>query len=430
MNTYKKISLLIITLLLFVGVACNREEEPYLSVSDNMEVVPTDTTIVVTIESNVDWALSSTAAWCTPQVTQGHGDAKVQVVISANDTQGERSATLTLCNSDATLSQQIEITQPRLIPDSTTHYRLPVVFHVLYQKESLKTQNIIPGYLTKLIDSVNVIYANCGMDLGIEFVMATHDPNGILLEEPGVDRHQIVESTINCSNFMGYGKEPKKYCQYMWDPNQYINIFTYTFDSKETLGISHFPYMIKPHALEGITDELEYEADWHELPWPQCLSINNEYIYYSQEEYCNIIKTIAHEMGHFLGLRHVFSESESTNAFDECIDSDFCTDTPTYNKSAYDKLLQACMTGGLSDEEKEMLYVREDCETGEEYRSTNIMDYSYTDGNRFTPQQAARIRYVLEHSPYIPGPKVRLPEQQVPTTKAARTNHYVLRTFE
>ena len=86
--------------------------------------------------------------------------------------------------------------------------------------------------------------------------------------------------------------------------------------------------------------------------------------------------------------------------------------------------------GYVDDEEKEMLLMREDCETGEEFRSTNIMDYAYTEANRFTPQQAARIRYVLEHSPYIPGPKVRLPEQQVSVTKSARTNQYVLRTFE
>ena len=84
----------------------------------------------------------------------------------------------------------------------------------------------------------------------------------------------------------------------------------------------------------------------------------------------------------------------------------------------------------MDGEEKETLFMREDCETGEEFRSTNIMDYAYTEANRFTPQQVARIRYVLEHSPYIPGPKERLPEQQTPTTKSVRTNQYVLRTFE
>ena len=349
MNAYKKRTLLIATLLLFVGVACNRNEEGL---------------------------------------------------------------------------------EPS---DSTTHYRLPVVFHVLYQKEGDKRQNVIEGHLATLIEGVNAIYANCGQELELEFVMATHDPEGNLLEEPGVDRHKIDVATIDNSVFMGYGKDPKKYCEYMWDPNRYINIFTYTFEDKGILGISHFPYVIKPHSLEGAT-ELEYDADWSELPWPQCVSVNNEYIYSHESYYTitDVVNTLAHELGHFLGLRHAFSEDPETYNYNVCIDSDFCEDTPTYNKAAYDKFMQACMSseGYVDDEEKEMLLMREDCETGEEFRSTNIMDYAYTEANRFTPQQASRIRYVLEHSPYVPGPKVRLPEQQVPTTKGTRTNQYVLRMFE
>lgn len=435
MVMHRKYQLLIATLLLFVGVACNRNEEPYLATqgTGSLMVSPSDTTMVIRVESNVDWTISSSASWCTLQPSNGSGNAEVQVMISANDEQYTRTTTLTLSSSDASLSQQISIAQQRLTPDAATRYRLPVVFHVLYKSESNKKQNVVEGHLASLIEEVNRLYANCGVDLGMEFVMATHDPEGNLLEEPGVDRHKISEATVNSSFFMGYGREPKKYCQYMWDPNRYINIFTYAFEDSGILGISHFPYVIKPHALEGTT-ELEYDADWSELPWPQCVSINNEYIYSHEAYYTmtDVVNTLAHELGHFLGLRHAFSEDPETYDRNVCIDSDFCTDTPTYNKSAYDIFMQACMTSGgrVDDEEKEMLLMREDCETGAEYRSTNIMDYAYTEGNRFTPQQAARIRYVLEHSPYIPGPKVRLPEQQGAATKSTRTNQYVLTTFE
>lgn len=393
---------------------------------------PSDTIITVNIESNIDWILTSTASWCVPQVTSGNGSAQVAVAIAANDEQGERSAALTVSSSDATLAQQIVLTQQRLTPDSTTRYRLPVVFHVLYKSSTNKKQYVVEGHLATLIEEVNRLYANCGEDLGLEFVMATTDPEGNVLEEAGVDRHRITETSINSSTFMGYGREPKKYCEYMWDPNRYVNIFVYTFEDKGILGISHFPYVVKPHSLEGLT-ELEYDAPWSELPWPQCVSINNEYIYSHEAYYTmtDVVNTLAHELGHFLGLRHAFSEDPETYDRDVCIDSDFCTDTPTYNKAAYDKLMQACMEsdGRVDDAEKELLFLREDCATGEEFRSTNIMDYAYTEANRFTPQQAQRIRYVLEHSPYIPGPKVRLPEQ-MPTTKAACTNNYVLRTFE
>ena len=435
MNVYKKSSILIVTLLLFVGVACNRTEEPYFSYSgaESYVLAPADTTITLKIESNAGWTLESDAAWCVPQVTEGMGSAEVSVAIAANEEQGERAAMLTLNCADLAFTHSIKVSQQRLVPNAATHYRLPVVFHVLYKSATSKQQNVVKGHLATLIDGVNAIYANCGEELGLEFVMAAHDPEGNLLEEAGVDRQKINEASLNSSYFMGYGRDPKKYCQYMWDPNRYINIFVYTFEDKGILGISHFPYVIKPHALEGLT-ELEQDADWGELPWPQCVSINNEYIYSHEAYYTmtDVVNTLAHELGHFLGLRHAFSEDPETYDRDICLDSDFCTDTPTYNKAAYDKLLQAYMSSGgsIDSKEKELLLMREDCETGEEFRSTNIMDYAYTESNRFTPQQAARIRYVLEHSPYIPGPKVRLPEQQASATKSARKNQYVLKTFE
>ncbi len=424
---------MIVTLLLLAGVACDRNEEPRLAFARMVPMLsPNDTVLHLGIESNTDWTLVSDESWCSPSLTVGYECMEVQVAIAANDGQDERSATLTLSSSDGGLVQTMQIVQQRLTPDSTTHYRLPVVFHVLYNKEGNKKQNVIEGHLATLIEDVNKLYANCGADLGVEFVMAAEDPEGNLLAEPGVDRHRISLTSINSSTFMGYGREPKKYCEYMWDPNRYVNIFVYTFEDKGILGISHFPYVVKPHSLEGLT-ELEYDAPWSELPWPQCVSINNEYIYSHEAYYTmtDVVNTLAHELGHFLGLRHAFSEDPETYDRDICLDSDFCTDTPTYNKVAYDKFMQGCMTSGgsVDDNEKELLMMRENCETGEEYRSTNIMDYAYTEANRFTPQQAQRIRYVLEHSPYIPGPKVRLPEQ-MPTTKAVRMNTYKLVTFE
>ena len=298
MNVYKKSYSLIVTLLLFVGVACNRNEEPYLSLGSASSYVLShnDTTINIKVESNMGWKLTSDAAWCVPHITEGVGSAEVSVSVAANDGAYGRSATLVLACSERVYTHQVSITQQCLTPDSTTHYRLPVVFHVLYKSESNKKQNVIEGHLAELIEGVNAIYANCGVDLGMEFVMATHDPEGNMLEEAGVDRHKINEATINSSFFMGYGREPKKYCTYMWDPDRYINIFTYAFEDKAILGISHFPYAIKPHAMEGLT-ELEHDADWSELPWPQCVSINNEYIYSHEEYYTmtDVVNTLAQD---------------------------------------------------------------------------------------------------------------------------------------
>lgn len=42
---------------------------------------------------------------------------------------------------------------------------------------------------------------------------------------------------------------------------------------------------------------------------------------------------------------------------------------------------------------------------GEEWKATNIMDYSWTLGYEFTSEQRNRMRQVLYYSPLIPGPK-------------------------
>ena len=177
MNVYKKSYILIATLLLFVGVACDRNEEPRLSFAHPTPTLsPGDTVLSLGIESNTYWTLTSDAPWCSPSLTSGYECMEVQVAVTANDEQEQRIATLTLSSTDGPMVQTMQITQQRLTPDSTTHYRLPVVFHVLYNKEGNKKQNVIEGHLAELIGEVNKLYAQCGVDLRLEFVMATHDP--------------------------------------------------------------------------------------------------------------------------------------------------------------------------------------------------------------------------------------------------------------
>ena len=111
--------------------------------------------------------------------------------------------------------------------------------------------------------------------------------------------------------------------------------------------------------------------------------------------------TLAHELGHYLGLRHVFSEEESGGLLDECKDTDYCKDTPSYNKIEYDNWLNE-LPG--TSYELEYLCQRSNCQDIK-FISKNIMDYSYSYSNQFTQNQRERIRHVLSYSPLIPGPK-------------------------
>ena len=216
---------------------------------------------------------------------------------------------------------------------------------------------------------------------------------------------------MDCSAFMGSG-EPK-YKALLWDTNKYINIMLYNFEDSQILGISQFPWLPEPYQMEGISTALK-GADLNENPYPQCVCINNKYIYdltNNDEAYSvsDIGVTLAHELGHFLGLYHAFNQLNNGNT-NTSLDTDYCTDTPPYNKFQYDNKLTSYLTynpaiTSKSSEAYQTYVMRTNSQTGEEFRSINIMDYAISDANSFSEQQKERVRYILQHALFMPGPK-------------------------
>ena len=90
------------------------------------------------------------------------------------------------------------------------------------------------------------------------------------------------------------------------------------------------------------------------MEYPHCVSINSNYIYVnSNNEYyytTDVYNTLAHELGHYLGLHHAFSEDGDNT--DLCEDTDYCTDTPTYNITKYTEWINGCLlyTSDAADE--------------------------------------------------------------------------------
>ena len=317
-----------------------------------------------------------------------------------------------------------EDSEPESKPDSTDpplieyHYELPVVFHVLYQNEQ---QNIKKGRIQEIITACNKYYQNRlgsnSVDMNLEFVLATENPQGVKLDEPGVHPIQVSNPVQDCEVFM----TDKANLKYLWDTDKYINIMLYPFKQDENsegviLGISHLPYTIKPDYLEGL-NQLNGIPSHSSLKYPHCISINNTYInstpsneskkIYSSTD---IVATIAHELAHYLGLFHTFSESDD-EGLNTCMDTDYCDDTPTYEREAYSNWMQSYIESkngikNMSLSEFNKLFERKDCVTNLTSTPNNIMDYDISWVNRFTPNQQERIRYVLMHSPLVPGPKV------------------------
>lgn len=363
---------------------------------------------VIEVNSTSTWTVTEAPAWVEWKSNEAQDRLILQV--SENLNPDKRSGSLTLTSAE-NLSQTVTVEQEAYTFSEDHHYKLPVVFHALYWNANNPQHYIEAGHLQKLIDRVNQYYRECGVDMNLEFVMATEDPEGNRLEEPGVSREKWQYTTMDCTSFMGSGEQ--RYKDLLWDTSKYVNIMLYNFSDSQILGISQFPWLPEPYALDGISTALK-GANLDDNPYPQCVCINNKYIYdltNDDEAYSvsDIGVTLAHELGHFLGLYHAFNQLNNGNT-NTSQDTDYCTDTPPYNKYQYDIRLTNYLTfnpaiTSKSSEAYQTYVMRTNSQTGEEFRSTNIMDYAISDANSFSEQQKERVRYILQHALFMPGPK-------------------------
>ncbi len=413
-----KTRLIFLLPLLWVLIGCSdsNSDSAALEISQSTfdDISPEGDIIKVSITCNSSWKTVSSQNWCIPNLQNGSNDGELVLTIHANNTSEERSATVTIIAKKT--NKTIKITQsPSTSTTGEYHYKLPVIFHVLYKDPADRNQYVDKGRLAQIINACNLRYKNkiyqneshnISQDMNLEFVMATEKPDGAALKEAGVERIKWEETfPMSCEQFMN-GKDKsqaKRYAGMLWNPNVYINIFVYPFSENNILGIAHLPYCLSSYPLDGLNKGDYYLS--HEVEYPHCVSINSDYIYVnSDNEYyhtTDVYTTLTHELGHYLGLHHAFSEDGDNT--DLCEDTDYCTDTPTYNITKYTEWLNGI---GHSDNKYSLkeLCTRTNCE-GKTFISHNFMDYAFCYSDQFTLQQRKRIRHVLSHSPLIPGVK-------------------------
>lgn len=324
-----------------------------------------------------------------------------------------------------------------LAVDSNYVYQLPVIFHVLYQDKNDESQYIPAARLKNLLEYVNQIYQGGiygeSANAKLKFVLAETDEKGNKLSTPGVEYvYYPDEYPIDESDFMVSSANTK----YIWDPNEYINVMMFHFkneDEGEVLGLSHMPYTITgTNELEGLETTTGGYISKSQLRYPLCSSINSIYAgqsekgaYYESDRYtskdhkgtfitsADVVVTMAHELGHYLGLFHLFTEAEDggkgSSAFapaDSCADTDHCKDTPSYNRSEYNSYLKTYIDDTTSIPHSIWDLLKRHACDGTIFYSANIMDYAFTLGYKISNDQKARIRNVLQYSPLIPGPKL------------------------
>ena len=413
----------ILFLLLGLLIAgCGKDSEPPITLSqNNFQNVSYDQTVLeVEIRTSMNWTATSLVNWCKVSESKGTGSATLKLLLEPNIDK-DRIGVVKIWTEKELL--EINIQQSALPAGQEFHYKVPVIFHVLYNDQNDSKQYIPQTRLADILENVNAYYkgktlykgGNAGVDMNLEFVLAETDEEGNALSAPGVEYVKLDNMPLDCEAFMS----AKKNTELLWDPNRYVNVMLYNFAEVDggnsiILGISHLPLSTSgSNYLEGLP-AVEYSYLTKEnLSYPKCVSINSLYAY---EETTNdgrynsydVNVTLAHELGHYLGLHHAFDENDDSSLSAQCINSDYCDDTPSYNRTAYLMNLQAMLseaaqTGGTVSMAEAVK--RENCKTGETFSSYNLMDYEISYSDRFTNDQRKRIRHVLTYSPLTPGPK-------------------------
>ena len=291
------------------------------------------------------------------------------------------------------MSESVQFNQNALIIGGV--YQIPVVVHVIHNGEAVGSgSNISLAAIQSQIDVLNEDFRRIlgtngynthpsGADTQIEFCLAKRRPNGSAFpnNEDGVNR--INRSTAGftappfTTNYINSTIKPWTYnnnnptATRGWSPDKYFNLWVCDI-SGGILGYAQFP----ESPLGGMGCGTQSAAtDGVVLLYN---SVGKSAISGFPAPY-NEGRTATHEVGHWLGLRHVWGDGG-------CTVDDFCNDTPLAADANY-----GCPTGTNS------------CTAAPDAGPDMIENYmDYTDDlcmNIFTYDQKMRMRIVLEASP-------------------------------
>ena len=254
---------------------------------------------------------------------------------------------------------------------------IPMIVHIVHNGEAVGVgRNISAAQVKAQIETLNEDFRRkpgtrgfnnnpVGADIEIEFCPAAVDRQGKAMAEPGIDRVNGNRANWNRDDIEGVLK-PSTY----WDPNKYFNVWVLEFNSADRLlGYAQFPSQSN---LPGIPTSSPASTDGVVILYSSFGNAEKGTFPVMQAPY-NLGRTLTHETGHWLGLRHIWGDAN-------CGD-DFCGDTPPQASES-----RGCQIGRVSCGGANMVQ--------------NYMDYS-DDGcfNIFTLDQKARIRAVMDLSP-------------------------------
>ena len=254
---------------------------------------------------------------------------------------------------------------------------IPVVVHVIHSGQAEGTApNITDAQVQSQITVLNQDYRKLsgspgyntnqvGADIQIEFALAQVDPKGNPTN--GIDRRAFCEQSWSDIDIEATLKPTT-----IWDPNQYMNMWSINLTDKTVLGYAQFPNAagLPGLASSGGTSTTDgvvssYTAFGSNLYNDGSFLLDATY---------NAGRTMTHEVGHWLGLRHIWGDSTCG--------TDYCDDTPIHHDANYGcPVVLSCDVAPVN----EMV--------------ENYMDYT-DDGcmNIFTQNQKDRITTIINNA--------------------------------
>lgn len=258
-------------------------------------------------------------------------------------------------------------------------YVIPVVVHVVHNGDALGTgENITDAQVQSQIQVFNEDFGKlagtpgdgAGVDTGISFCFAQVDPDGNPTN--GITHDNLGQASWDSMADIDANLKPAT----IWDPTKYLNLWTCRFGGgmASTLGYAQFPTGSgQPGMPTGGCDAAEASSDGVISAYS---TFGSRTIYpsgiYAGTQY-DKGRTMTHEVGHMLGLRHLWGDGD-------CTVDDFCADTPNCDGAYFGAGPAPTQCGNTRQIE-------------------NYMDYSDDVAmNIFTQDQADRMIATLENA--------------------------------
>ncbi len=247
---------------------------------------------------------------------------------------------------------------------------IPVVVHVIHNGQAIGvapniTDAQVESQITILNQDFRKMFGTPGgestnpvaADIEIEFVLAKVDP----YENPtnGIDRVAFIQES-----WAGRGTDIDLIVKpaTIWDPTQYLNMWTFNI-SDDILGYAQLP---EASGLDGLYSGGTAITDG---------VISNYAVFGSSDISPSFLlaspydkgRTMTHEVGHFLGLRHIWGDGNGDEASNlpDCTATatDYCADTPQAGWEHYDcGIFDTCTSAaGIDMVENYMDYTNDAC---------------------------------------------------------------------